>query len=226
MICNGNRLQNHSNIINVGANHSIALGKFTGGKLWVEDSSGRDSREVRPGKTVPGRLIPHRRKMVCFDPRLCHGVEPWSGTRWSITAFQTRSSVDLNSTRVQEFKDFGFELNDQSGVSVFESVSTQALLDTYMVWSTGGGNSKTSYPVTNEDDNLEEPTDEPENAEPMAEEGRETLSESQKNLVKKIHVNTGHPPRDRLLRTLKAAGAKTCVLRYVRDEFRCQACDT
>ena len=51
------------------------------------------------------------------------------------------------------------------------------------------------------------------------------VSEAQKILVKKLHVNTGHPPPERFLRTLKAAGALPHVLRYVKNEFRCADCD-
>ena len=39
------------------------------------------------------------------------------------------------------------------------------------------------------------------------------------------HVNTGHPPADRFLRTLKAAGALPHILKYVKEEFRCETCE-
>ena len=51
------------------------------------------------------------------------------------------------------------------------------------------------------------------------------VSESQVALIRKLHVNTGHLPRDRFLRTLKSAGALPHVLQYVRDEFRCPECE-
>ena len=51
------------------------------------------------------------------------------------------------------------------------------------------------------------------------------LSSSQRRLVHKVHVNTGHPDRTRMLRALKAAGAKPQVLKYVRDEFQCEDCN-
>ena len=50
------------------------------------------------------------------------------------------------------------------------------------------------------------------------------VTESQKRLVKKLHENTWHPPKDRFLRTLRAAGALSHVLKYVRDVFECEAC--
>lgn len=51
------------------------------------------------------------------------------------------------------------------------------------------------------------------------------VSEKQKRLVRRVHVNTGHPSRDQFLRMLKAAGAREEVLKYVRDQFTCDHCD-
>ena len=51
-----------------------------------------------------------------------------------------------------------------------------------------------------------------------------SLTEAQKRLVRRVHVNTGHPPRERLLRALRAAGALPQVLKYVQQEFSCDDC--
>ena len=51
------------------------------------------------------------------------------------------------------------------------------------------------------------------------------VSEKQKRLVRRVHVNTGHPSRDQFLRMLKAAGTRKEVLKYVRDQFTCDHCD-
>ena len=50
------------------------------------------------------------------------------------------------------------------------------------------------------------------------------VSDSQRRLVQKVHVNTGHPDRLRMLRAFKAAGALPQVLRYIREEFGCEDC--
>ena len=50
------------------------------------------------------------------------------------------------------------------------------------------------------------------------------MSQQQKDLVRRLHINTGHPPQDRFLRTLRAAGALPHVLRYVKEEFKCETC--
>ncbi|CAE7837485.1 unnamed protein product, partial [Symbiodinium necroappetens] len=194
VVSSGSRIKYHKDINNVGTNYSIALGKFTGGGLWVEDESGSEIRSMPSGAEKRGRVISHRKRMISFDPRRHHGVEPWEGTRWSITVYQTRSSQGLDAPRTDELRHFGFELD--------------------------------GYPDrTPKDDQNDQANDEEFDEDgPGPEPRQEILSESQKSLIKKIHVNMGHPPRDRLLRTLKAAGARPSVLKYVRDEFSCDVC--
>ncbi|CAE7298113.1 unnamed protein product, partial [Symbiodinium microadriaticum] len=51
------------------------------------------------------------------------------------------------------------------------------------------------------------------------------VSEEQKKLIRKLHINTGHPPMERFLRTMRAAGALPHVLEYIRDHFKCDDCE-
>ena len=55
-------------------------------------------------------------------------------------------------------------------------------------------------------------------------EDRPQVSEQQKRLIHRVHVNTGHPPRDRFLRALRAAGALPHVLDYVKTQYTCDDC--
>eukprot|EP00969_Alexandrium_andersonii_P121800 5385494-Alexandrium_andersonii.AAC.1 len=78
-----------------------------------------------------------------------------------------------------------------------------------------------SYPVmpdvpTPEEDQEEGPVPEDGPDETDAQQATKPLSESEKRLVHKLHVNFGHPERARFLRMLKAGGAKQNVLQYVR----------
>eukprot|EP00959_Pyramimonas_sp_CCMP1952_P200636 4196715-Pyramimonas_sp.AAC.1 len=43
--------------------------------------------------------------------------------------------------------------------------------------------------------------------------------------VHKLHVNLGHPNRSDFLRTLRVARAREDVLKWVKEEFRCSACE-
>eukprot|EP00971_Amphidinium_carterae_P352622 6492679-Amphidinium_carterae.1 len=65
------------------------------------------------------------------------------------------------------------------------------------------------------------PLDEQDTPAPMVEEG---LNTAEKELIHKVHVNAGHPPRELLHRALAAAGCKASVLRYVQRDYECPAC--
>ena len=224
VVSSGSRIKYHKDINNVGMNHSIALGKFTGGGLWQEDESGAEVRSMPSGAEKRGRVVSHRKKLISFDPRRYHGVEPWEGTRWSITVYRTRSSLGLDTARADELRHFGFELDGYADRSPKVSYIASALVEASTAWATGVTPLAPSYPALQDDPDEQINEDEHDEEGVTADSRQESLSESQKSLVKKIHVNTGHPPRDRLLRTLKAAGAKPSVLKYVRDEFSCDVC--
>eukprot|EP00971_Amphidinium_carterae_P186926 3710393-Amphidinium_carterae.3 len=50
------------------------------------------------------------------------------------------------------------------------------------------------------------------------------LSSGEKELLLKLHVNLGHPTRERLAQALRAAGARPEAIRYVREELECASC--
>ncbi|CAK9096660.1 Retrovirus-related Pol polyprotein from transposon RE1 (Retro element 1) (AtRE1) [Includes: Protease RE1 [Durusdinium trenchii] len=51
------------------------------------------------------------------------------------------------------------------------------------------------------------------------------LSRSEKDLVKKLHVNLGHPSRESFTRLMKLARAREDVVSFIQKEFRCDLCD-
>ena len=50
------------------------------------------------------------------------------------------------------------------------------------------------------------------------------VTEEQKSMLHRLHVNLGHLPIDRMRMMLKAAKAKDEVLEYVKDGFKCEVC--
>lgn len=54
--------------------------------------------------------------------------------------------------------------------------------------------------------------------------GLPPLTEAQKRLVHRVHCNTGHPPKERLLRAFRAAGALPQVIHYIKNEHHCDDC--
>eukprot|EP00435_Cladocopium_sp_Y103_P035246 s245_g9.t1 len=59
---------------------------------------------------------------------------------------------------------------------------------------------------------------------PARAEQEQPLSQAQKDMIRRLHINMGHLPKDRMLVMLKAAKAQNKVIRYVRDELHCEEC--
>ena len=49
------------------------------------------------------------------------------------------------------------------------------------------------------------------------------LSQEQKEMVKRLHVNLGHLPVERMITMLKAAKAQPRVLKFVKEKFSCES---
>ena len=97
-------------------NHSmtwlIALGNFTGGRLWIESPVGthppplpRNSVE----KKLRGEYLDTKNTWICFDPQLYHAVEPvTSGVRVSLALFTPKGWKKLRPNCIDELIDIGF----------------------------------------------------------------------------------------------------------------------
>ncbi|CAE6937198.1 unnamed protein product [Symbiodinium sp. CCMP2456] len=218
----------HKDVNNIGETDTIAIGKFTGGQLWVEQSGGSVQRQVRPGTWKAGSLKATHHKVTTFSGRDFHGVEPYTGERWSISGYRTRTSSVLAAGDQAVLGQLGFNLHgyerDPQILWSQESVFFEAVRE-------HGRNhnfpERASFPeVVEISEDEEEPVagerGVPERADPA--EAPQTMTAEQKRLVRKIHINTGHPPMARLLRTLRAAGALPHVLEYVKNEFQCDDC--
>ena len=218
----------HRDVNNVGCNCSMALGKFSGGQLWIEDPTGPLHRRDPHGKWIRGRTCAHHGKMVIFDPRKLHGVEPFQGTRWSITGYLLRTAPRETKELDNVLSEYGFNADLPVTFSSTSTPTASFFTDRVAGAARGlasGASSVdfVSYPVVSEE--LEEAEDDQPVDELSAGQPNAKLTEAQKAMVRKVHVNTGHPPQHRFLRTLKAAGALPQVLRYVREEFHCDDCD-
>lgn len=81
-----------------------------------------------------------------------------------------------------------------------------------------------SYPDLPVESSDEEPSA-AEDAEPQVEpQAPKELSSDDRERVRRVHVNMGHLPKDKMLALLKAAGARPEVMRYVKDTFQCGHC--
>ncbi|CAE7403523.1 unnamed protein product, partial [Symbiodinium necroappetens] len=221
----------HRDAHNVNLNYCIALGKFKGGDLWVESPEGTIFKKLKSGVSVAGKVVKHQGRLNVFDPKKYHAVEEYEGERWSITAFTTRSSQSLSSGQRDHLESFGFSLQGYEGAPILPSKTAQDCCAVTTA-STGATGSGYSFATTSADEILgpsrgedTDSEDEESEARPEASDTTEAkLTESQKRLVRKLHENTGHPPKERFLRTLRAAGALPHVLKYIRDVFECETC--
>ena len=90
----------------------IALGNFTGGRLWIESPVGthlpplpRNSVE----KKLRGEYLDTKNTWICFDPQLYHAVEPvTSGVRVSLALFTPKGWKKLRPNCIDELIDIGF----------------------------------------------------------------------------------------------------------------------
>ena len=80
-----------------------------------------------------------------------------------------------------------------------------------------------AFPVveSSDDEHSEEALDHEQQVEPQA---PQELSSEDRERVRRVHVNMGHLPKDKMLALLKAAGARPEVMRYVKDTFQCGHC--
>lgn len=51
------------------------------------------------------------------------------------------------------------------------------------------------------------------------------MSSGDKQLVKKLHNNLGHPSTEDFVRALRMARARSEVIKYVKEEFKCSLCE-
>ena len=203
MITRNNAYGYHRDSHNIGENQTMGLGEYSGGEVWIEDEKGKQRRRMPHGTFVNGRVVKTKNRIVTFNAKNWHGVEPWRGDRWSINVFKTRSAANLSQ-----------------GYSEPSAPKKMADVLVPSWWFSPENSGGKSFPTLSLDEEEDDTT--PAAIETTGHEKK--ITEEQKALVKKVHVNTGHPPRDRMLRTFRAAGAKAEVLKYIRDEFACDHC--
>ena len=111
------RIGLHRDILNMigKPNHAIALGSFTGGRIWVEDDDGT-SPEVRVTKRntqqLWGSWIDMHDEPVSFDARRFHKVEPHEGRMWAIAAYTPQAFARCSSENRDAATALGFRWAD------------------------------------------------------------------------------------------------------------------
>ena len=102
-------------------NHTISLGDFQGGTLWIHDAAARKGEpnvtSHRLGnKTLYGKEHVTHKKLIQFDPKQYHCVVPWKGDRWSITAYVNRAVPKLSEAEIKLLHSYGFKLSKRAAI--------------------------------------------------------------------------------------------------------------
>ncbi|CAE7256176.1 AGM1 [Symbiodinium natans] len=89
-------------------NFTMSLGNYSkGGHLWIENPEGNTVIDVC-GNLVPGTLHTTRGKVLRFDPKKLHMVEPHEGQRFSIIGFTMNHLGKLRADEHQMMEDLEF----------------------------------------------------------------------------------------------------------------------
>ncbi|CAE7324282.1 RE1, partial [Symbiodinium necroappetens] len=217
---------NRSESVNV----SYGLGDYEDGGIWVhqppvEPSEPAAWRRGEGGRRLRGKVLPTRGRLIQFSPKVLHKTEPWMGQRWIITGYSIRGEEKIDPRQRRELQRLGFRPRGQRLPSELKkqlSWATGCLLSgiKYQPQESGACFFGEDEPENEEEEDLPlSPSSKEAETEPKA------ATESQKRLIRKLHVNLGHPHRDRFLHMLRAAGAHEHVLSYVKNSLECEVCD-
>ncbi|CAE7767551.1 unnamed protein product [Symbiodinium sp. CCMP2592] len=126
-------LLNHDDSLN----HTLGVGSYQGGSVWVErkDDFPVFRREgVAGGKSkcvkvtgvleVNGRVYDTHDRMLSFHPKLWHQAQPWTGDRWTITAYTIRDVDGLSWEKSKSLMSLGFQLNSSRRLPFVPSLIT------------------------------------------------------------------------------------------------------
>ena len=95
------------------SNHALALGDYTGGRMWIEDDEGDSTAwlaDKKVGRELRGRWLDMHDKPVSFDARRYHMVEPHEGSMWALAAYVPQAYARATEQHRQALREAGFPL--------------------------------------------------------------------------------------------------------------------
>ena len=92
---------------------------YQGGQLWVEHVgsvpvSKPVSKVLPDGDERVGEIHNTRGQRVRFNPKAWHGTEVWSGERYILSSYVSRSHTSMNTQCRQQLRDLGFSLSPEN----------------------------------------------------------------------------------------------------------------
>ena len=94
-------------------NHAIALGSFSGGRVWIEDDEGTSMEKLsKNGKVreLKGSWVDIHDKPVSFNARRFHKIEPHEGHMWALAAYTPQSFRRCSDEVYLQLEELGFPL--------------------------------------------------------------------------------------------------------------------
>ena len=101
------------------SNHALALGEYTGGRVWIEDDEGGSTawlEDKKGGRELRGRWLDMHDKPVSFDARRYHKVEPHEGSVWALAAYVPQAYARATEQHRQAQREAGFPLPEEKAV--------------------------------------------------------------------------------------------------------------
>ena len=95
------------------SNHALALGEYTGGRVWIEDDEGDSTawlEDKKGGRELRGRWLDMHDKPVSFDARRYHKVEPHEGSMWALAAYVPQAYARATEQHRQALREASFPL--------------------------------------------------------------------------------------------------------------------
>ena len=106
-------------------NYTLCVGEYEGGGLWLEQPGGGVWRRGPHADEVEGIVIDNKDQLCEFDPRLRHASQPWTGNRWSITAYTARSFPDATKAERRTLKELGFATPSRAEIRAMRTTVEQ-----------------------------------------------------------------------------------------------------
>ena len=102
-------------------NHSISLGNFSGGEIWITPAlhssamlvpppEGSESEMHKAGAKTLGEQVDTFESGVSFPCSSLHCTSPWHGDRWVLTAYTCKGSASLPADVRAHLRSLGFPL--------------------------------------------------------------------------------------------------------------------
>ena len=98
-------------------NFTVSLGSFSGGGLWLAEEWGDIVMQGADGVPVRGVVHSTFQDPFAFDAHRLHATQPFTGDRWSVTAYANRHLLEVSGVVWDELRALGFPLPQPSAAT-------------------------------------------------------------------------------------------------------------